>query len=641
MFRRKLSIGTSNDPLEVEADRVADQVLRMPMESPAAHSPEYSFRGGGLDERTLFESTETQARLLAQDISPNNKAVGGGEKNNMPPSVAQAVMRGGTELERNLRRDMERRFGRDFSQVRVHADETAMRSAQEVNANAYTIGNDIVFARGRFAPQTRAGLHLLAHELTHVVQQGGKPVPKECLQHEERDPDELAAEAKEDAAIVNLAQRALRDKNRGILAQEVVWRLINNHRFDEHFELSGSRYDAKQKGVSVDFDVKKKVRSQGMIVIGDEALQRVANGRSAAVIKEIQAQIGGVDAARGTVDYVFIMGADAPKSGNKFYTEAIKYFKAEHAGARMVENVRTLDDINKTVNAEGKPVRNLIIVSHAHPDGTLQFSLDAGDKTPRQVQYSELKEANRKGALTQPKADLVGFWTNVSIRGCNLGRSSDMLDEVQAAFGGNARVIAPTHGQRYGGGKQSLAGPYFEVPGVSKLSDDEAFKRIKAKSEYAFITDWDAMRSTMLRNVEDAVENVYDGPFPEAGGEMALLVRTKGKAFARDYKFGSSSASGGVTSFVFAANDKFKKGDVTIDMPTPPSERQAIDLARVKVANPDTYEFKFVRTRKGLDLRIDVRIQKTEWELHHAEIKKGGKGFNPTQGTKPWFGDTQ
>src|SRR5439155_9665361 len=69
---------------------------------------------------------------------------------------------------------MEPRFGRDFSTVRVHTDSRAAASARAVDALAYTVGNDVVFGGGRFAPSTGAGRQLLAHELTHVMQQGGR-----------------------------------------------------------------------------------------------------------------------------------------------------------------------------------------------------------------------------------------------------------------------------------------------------------------------------------------------------------------------------------------------------------------------------------------------------------------------------------
>jgi len=66
---------------------------------------------------------------------------------------------------------MEQRFGYDFSRVRVHSGSAAEKSAREVNANAYTVGSDIVFSTGRFASGTQEGRRLIAHELTHVLQQ--------------------------------------------------------------------------------------------------------------------------------------------------------------------------------------------------------------------------------------------------------------------------------------------------------------------------------------------------------------------------------------------------------------------------------------------------------------------------------------
>jgi hypothetical protein len=68
---------------------------------------------------------------------------------------------------------MEQRFSHDFSRVRVHSDTAAQQSAQDVKANAYTVGHNIVFGADRFAPATHEGRRLLAHELTHVVQQSG------------------------------------------------------------------------------------------------------------------------------------------------------------------------------------------------------------------------------------------------------------------------------------------------------------------------------------------------------------------------------------------------------------------------------------------------------------------------------------
>jgi hypothetical protein len=90
---------------------------------------------------------------------------------------------------------MEARFGHDFSGVRVHTDALAARSAGAVSAHAYTVGSHVVFASGRYAPTSREGQRLLAHELTHVVQQeGARPTSSLPIQAA-HDPAERAAGA--------------------------------------------------------------------------------------------------------------------------------------------------------------------------------------------------------------------------------------------------------------------------------------------------------------------------------------------------------------------------------------------------------------------------------------------------------------
>ncbi|SFL96896.1 Outer membrane protein OmpA [Nitrosomonas nitrosa] len=146
-LQRKLAIGASNDPLENEADRIADQVMAMQM----------SF------------SRVTDA-FLSIPIQRNTMQ-SSGMMNIASDSVDQALSSSGRPLEPALRQDMEQRFGYDFSQVQVHSDVAASQSAREVNAKAYTVGHDIVFGAGQFSPGTQEGRRLLAHELTHVVQQ--------------------------------------------------------------------------------------------------------------------------------------------------------------------------------------------------------------------------------------------------------------------------------------------------------------------------------------------------------------------------------------------------------------------------------------------------------------------------------------
>jgi Domain of unknown function (DUF4157) len=90
--------------------------------------------------------------------------------------VHDVIGSGGSPLDAGVRADMEGRLGHDFSDVRIHNDDAAHQSAKSVNAQAYTVGSSIVFQRDKYDPASDAGQHMLAHELTHVVQQRSGPV---------------------------------------------------------------------------------------------------------------------------------------------------------------------------------------------------------------------------------------------------------------------------------------------------------------------------------------------------------------------------------------------------------------------------------------------------------------------------------
>ena len=154
-LQRKLAIGASNDPLEQEADRVADQMMAAPPHFTVSGTPPHIQRYAG----QINECADT-----------------------MPASVDRVISSSGRPLEPALRQDMEQRFGNDFSQVRVHTGDAAEQSARDVNANAYTVRHNIVFGAGQYLPQTSANKWLLAHELAHVVQQsGGSRMARDAL----------------------------------------------------------------------------------------------------------------------------------------------------------------------------------------------------------------------------------------------------------------------------------------------------------------------------------------------------------------------------------------------------------------------------------------------------------------------------
>lgn len=145
-LQAKLTVSQPGDAYEQEADRVAEQVMGMP--------------AGGMSE-------------AHKDMPVMRKESSGGQtSHDAPPVVQQALSSGGEPLDAGTRETMGARFGQDFSDVRVHTEGQARESARAINARAYTIGSDVVFGEGQYRPETGEGQKLLAHELTHVVQQG-------------------------------------------------------------------------------------------------------------------------------------------------------------------------------------------------------------------------------------------------------------------------------------------------------------------------------------------------------------------------------------------------------------------------------------------------------------------------------------
>lgn len=175
----KLSVGSSDDPLEHEADRVADQVLRMPdPDLSIGHGPSQIHRKCADCEEAGADSLRMKA--TARPVRPIGE----------PPAVVHDVLRSrGQPLDRTTRAWFEGRFGHDFSGVHVHTDGRAAESATSIGASAYTAGSHIAFAPGRFNTNSADGRRLLAHELTHVIQQrsSGRSDAPSVIQRDEND----------------------------------------------------------------------------------------------------------------------------------------------------------------------------------------------------------------------------------------------------------------------------------------------------------------------------------------------------------------------------------------------------------------------------------------------------------------------
>ena len=121
----------------------------------------------------VMTQTKQQSMLSQQSTGSilQRAAVNATPTHSVPPIVHDVLHSPGQPLDTGTQAFMGSRFGHDFSGVRIHTDERAAESARSVNALAYTVGRDVVFGAGQYAPTAAAGKRLLAHELTHVVQQ--------------------------------------------------------------------------------------------------------------------------------------------------------------------------------------------------------------------------------------------------------------------------------------------------------------------------------------------------------------------------------------------------------------------------------------------------------------------------------------
>jgi hypothetical protein len=194
----KLSVSHPQDAAEKEADKVARQVTEA-TKAEGAHEPKappatlepgihraakdkvatvpaaknIQRKAASPEENKLSRAAKPEEPKAARQAGHSSDAMAGAPVPDHAEARIQANKGGGSPLPERVKTEMEGRLGQDFSAVRIHTDKEAVELCTEMQARAFTVGPDIFFASGEFAPETPAGKELLAHELTHVVQQDG------------------------------------------------------------------------------------------------------------------------------------------------------------------------------------------------------------------------------------------------------------------------------------------------------------------------------------------------------------------------------------------------------------------------------------------------------------------------------------
>ena len=162
-IQTKLKFSEPGDKYEQEADRIADEVMRMPEPSV----------------QRQVEPEEEEEEMVQRKAIPNPTPLNSAQSSSeVPPIIHEVLNSPGQLLDPETRTFMESRLGHDFSQVRVHTNTKATESAKAVNARAYTFGRDLVFQKSQYRPTTANGRKLLAHELAHVTQQASPIVQR-------------------------------------------------------------------------------------------------------------------------------------------------------------------------------------------------------------------------------------------------------------------------------------------------------------------------------------------------------------------------------------------------------------------------------------------------------------------------------
>lgn len=209
----RLTVSRSTDRHEQHADRVANAAVG----------------GGGYG---------VAARVsMAESGRPSR-----GPDGEIPASIDSELRAPGRPLDDRVRHDMERRFGHDFSRIRVHDSGSAQRSANEVNARAYTVGRDVVFGAGQYAPDTLQGRLLIAHELAHTIDQG-----RSATKWMDRQPVKLADDKVEEkpaapyAVAPKMDEVALRSSPSGPLADRRFHNLVASLKQDARMLVEDHR----------------------------------------------------------------------------------------------------------------------------------------------------------------------------------------------------------------------------------------------------------------------------------------------------------------------------------------------------------------------------------------------------------------
>lgn len=400
-IQSKLAVSTPEDIYEEEADRVSEQLMRMP-------EPELQRAcacGGGCPKCQTeqpgreYESLQTE-RVQASDTGEIAA----------PPVVHEVLRSPGQPLDPATRAFMEPRFGHDFSLVRVHSGPAAEQSARDVNAHAYTVGHHIVLGAGRFASATSEGRRLLAHELTHVVQQGRVQGSPTLVQR-----DSIYEYAREMAKQRDFLRKAALELAKGPTKTERVLEFVGKWgRNASPFTIAWNYVQLNWKGVSYWMDVRKSAKAGRALLGRIDGLERGARALKKATDEQYSAEsklpsyplqtaesVGQMTVTNEELEYV-----------EKYYNTAAKIANdAMAASSKLREAIAGWDAVVEQANNNNDFTR--ASAWDAINDLNLRFSNEGGDFRAYLVNARDRASTVESWARSKQyhAADILGKWT--------------------------------------------------------------------------------------------------------------------------------------------------------------------------------------------------------------------------------------
>jgi hypothetical protein len=306
-IQTKLRVSQQDDPYEREADKMAEQVMRM-SSAESVYLPLKTADGKKINrtckncEKEDKESEELkEIKIISKKEKNDSSFLDFNISVNSEKKINDIVSKKGAPLDTSTRKFMESRFGYDFGGVRIHSNEKASESANQLNALAFTLGENIVFGKGEYQPSSISGRKLLAHELTHTIQNNSSKIKNESSEknisksiiyrkndlHKLHINEVIYRQEKPTRPIVNLDARAVniiqyaKDPKNGSeeeRAIETIRMIINTYYPAQSSNVSKISYKQNLKGLEVETPSKPPGPNfKGEIIVGKQFLDSVSN----------------------------------------------------------------------------------------------------------------------------------------------------------------------------------------------------------------------------------------------------------------------------------------------------------------------------------------------------------------------------